>query len=82
VAFNWVPPHLLLSLDFVGPQAEEFGLNISPLNILFYFSKSTDLGFESNLPRWIALLVEKVVVKVIAPAPPPPPDKQMGHWMV
>jgi hypothetical protein len=32
-------PHLLFfSLDFVGPQAKEFGLNISPLNILLFFS--------------------------------------------
>jgi hypothetical protein len=38
VAFNRLPPHLLFSLSFVGPQAEEFGLNISPSNILFYFS--------------------------------------------
>jgi hypothetical protein len=28
-------PHLLLSLNFIGPQADEFGMNISPLDILF-----------------------------------------------
>jgi hypothetical protein len=29
--------HLLFSLDFVGPRADEFGLNIFPLIIYFIF---------------------------------------------
>jgi hypothetical protein len=46
VAFNRLPPHLLFSLDFVGPRAEEFRFNISPLNILLYFFFVYRLGFR------------------------------------